>query len=158
MIYIWETSSSVSFLLGKFLLVIQCLVSIVFKRRGLKFNKGRFYNHRHQICFTILVWNYHQSSSRLTRWKHNTVQTNMKKETNSMNMAPVSIIWACLRIIGIAKLPTVEAPVKNLAAPIHLEVAGTSTCAEKKCKKLGYESKDWYSIFPHICKHNDTNF
>lgn len=71
------------------------------------------------MCFTIFFWNYHQSSSRLTRWKHSTVQTNMKKETNSMNMAPVSIIWACLRIIGIAKLPTVDAPVKNLAAPIH---------------------------------------
>lgn len=36
-----------------------------------------------------------------------------------MTMAPVSIRLACLRIIGIAMLPTADAPVKNLAASIH---------------------------------------
>lgn len=40
-----------------------------------------------------------------------------------MNIAPVEIIWACFRIIGIARLPTADAPVKNLAASIHLERA-----------------------------------
>jgi len=44
----------------------------------------------------------------------------MKKEVNSMNIAPVSIKWACLRITGIAMLPTVDAPVRNLAAFIQL--------------------------------------
>lgn len=32
---------------------------------------------------------YHHSSSRLARWKHMTVQTNMKKDVNSISMAPV---------------------------------------------------------------------
>uniref|UniRef100_A0A1J3JLE6 Uncharacterized protein n=2 Tax=Noccaea caerulescens TaxID=107243 RepID=A0A1J3JLE6_NOCCA len=48
-----------------------------------------------------------------------TVQMNMKKDVNSMSIAPVSIICACLNMIGIARLPTVDAPVKNLAASIH---------------------------------------
>lgn len=106
------------------------------KDHELKFNRGSFDNHQHWSAslHPSGIWD-HQSSSRLTRWKHSTVQTKMKKETNSMNMAPVSIIWACLRMIGIAKLPTVEAPVKNLAAPIHLEVATTWTHAERKCKR-----------------------
>lgn len=43
----------------------------------------------------------------------------MKKDVNSINMAPVSIRWACLRIAGIAMLPTADAPVKNLAALIQ---------------------------------------
>lgn len=38
---------------------------------------------------------------------------------NSINIAPVLIRCACLRIIGIAKLPTVDAPVRNFAASIH---------------------------------------
>lgn len=62
---------------------------------------------------------YQSSSSRLTRWKQRTVQTKMKNEVNSINMAPVSIIWACLRIAGIAMLPTADAPVKNFAAFIQ---------------------------------------
>lgn len=62
----------------------------------------------------------HQSSSRLARWKHMTVQTNMKNDVNSMNIAPVSIICACLRMMGMARLPTADAPVKNLAASIQL--------------------------------------
>uniref|UniRef100_A0A7C9DSE3 Uncharacterized protein n=1 Tax=Opuntia streptacantha TaxID=393608 RepID=A0A7C9DSE3_OPUST len=41
------------------------------------------------------------------------------KEVNSMTMAPVSIRLACLRIIGIATLPTADAPVRNFAASIH---------------------------------------
>ncbi|THU49299.1 hypothetical protein C4D60_Mb06t08090 [Musa balbisiana] len=45
----------------------------------------------------------------------------MKKDVNSINMAPVSIRWACLRIAGIAMLPTADAPVKNLAALIQLQ-------------------------------------
>lgn len=37
-----------------------------------------------------------------------------------MNMAPVSIKLACLRIAGIAMLPTADAPVRNFAAFIQL--------------------------------------
>lgn len=48
-----------------------------------------------------------------------TVQTNMKNDTNSMNIAPVWIRSACLRIMGMAMLPTADAPVKNLAASIQ---------------------------------------
>jgi len=44
----------------------------------------------------------------------------MEQEVNSMNMAPVSIKWACVRITGIAMLPTVDAPVRNLAAFVQL--------------------------------------
>lgn len=36
-----------------------------------------------------------------------------------MNMAPVSIRPACLRIAGIARLPMADAPVRNFAALIH---------------------------------------
>lgn len=49
------------------------------------------------------------------------VTRNIKKETNSINIAPVLMKSACLRIIGIAKLPTSDAPVKNFAAFIHLK-------------------------------------
>lgn len=62
---------------------------------------------------------YH-SSSRLARWKQRTVHTKMKKEVNSMNIAPLPIKPACLRIMGMAILPTADAPVKNLAASIQL--------------------------------------
>ena len=48
-----------------------------------------------------------------------TVQMNMKNDVNSMSIAPVSIICACLKMIGIARLPTVDAPVKNFTASIH---------------------------------------
>lgn len=44
----------------------------------------------------------------------------MKKDVNSMNIAPVPIKSACLRMMGMAMLPTADAPVKNLAASIHL--------------------------------------
>jgi len=70
--------------------------------------------------FSTMFDVYHQSSSRLARWKHMTVQAKMKKDVNSISIAPVSIIWACLRIIGIAMLPTADAPVINLAASIQL--------------------------------------
>lgn len=63
----------------------------------------------------------HHSSSRLARWKHMTVQTNMTNDVNSIHIAPVSIIWACLRIMGMAILPTADAPVRNLAASIQLQ-------------------------------------
>lgn len=63
-------------------------------------------------------WLY-QSSSRLTRWKHKTVQTRIKKDVNSISMAGVSIRCACLRIAGMAMLPTADAPVKNFAASIQ---------------------------------------
>lgn len=43
----------------------------------------------------------------------------MKKDVNSMNMAPVSIRPACLRIAGIARLPMADAPVRNFAALSH---------------------------------------
>lgn len=43
----------------------------------------------------------------------------MKNDVNSISIAPVSIIPACLNMIGIARLPTVDAPVKNFAASIH---------------------------------------
>lgn len=65
-------------------------------------------------------WLY-QSSSRLTRWKHKTVQTRIKKDVNSISMAGVSIRCACLRIAGMAMLPTADAPVKNFAASIQLK-------------------------------------
>jgi len=45
----------------------------------------------------------------------------MKNDTSSMSIAPVSIICACLRIIGMAMLPTADAPVKNFAASIQLQ-------------------------------------
>jgi hypothetical protein len=45
----------------------------------------------------------------------------MKKDVNSMNMAPVSIRPACLRIAGMARLPMADAPVRNFAALIHLK-------------------------------------
>lgn len=45
----------------------------------------------------------------------------MKKDVNSISIAPVSIKLACLKIAGIAMLPTAEAPVKNLAALIQLQ-------------------------------------
>jgi hypothetical protein len=61
----------------------------------------------------------YQSSSRVALWKHSTVHTRMKKDVNSMNMAPVSIRPACLRIAGIARLPMADAPVRNFAALIH---------------------------------------
>lgn len=64
----------------------------------------------------------YQSSSRVALWKHSTVHTRMKKDVNSMNMAPVSIKPACLRIAGIARLPMADAPVKNFAALIHLKL------------------------------------
>lgn len=70
---------------------------------------------------TFLCETYHQSSSRLAWWKHKTVQTRMKKEANSMNMAPISIRLACLRIAGMAMLPTTDAPVRNFAASIQLQ-------------------------------------
>jgi hypothetical protein len=63
----------------------------------------------------------YQSSSRVALWKHSTVHTRMKKDVNSMNMAPVSIRPACLRIAGMARLPMADAPVRNLAALIHLQ-------------------------------------
>jgi hypothetical protein len=44
----------------------------------------------------------------------------MKKDVNSMNMAPVSIRPACRRMAGIARLPMADAPVRNFAALIHL--------------------------------------
>lgn len=44
----------------------------------------------------------------------------MKNDVNSINIAPVLINSACLRMMGIAMLPTVDAPVKNLAASTHL--------------------------------------
>lgn len=43
-----------------------------------------------------------------------------------MNIAPVPIKPACLRIIGIATLPTADAPVKNLAASIQLRWTKTN--------------------------------
>jgi len=46
----------------------------------------------------------------------------MKKDVNSMNIAPVSIRPACLRIAGIARLPMADAPVRNFAAFIHLKL------------------------------------
>lgn len=61
----------------------------------------------------------HHSSSRLAWWKHMTVQTNTRKEKNSIHIAPFPIRSACLRIIGMAMLPTADAPVKNLAASIQ---------------------------------------
>jgi len=61
----------------------------------------------------------YQSSSRVALWKHRTVHTRMKKDVNSINMAPVSIRPACLRIAGIARLPMADAPVRNFAALIH---------------------------------------
>lgn len=64
---------------------------------------------------------HYHSSSRLARWKQSTVQANMKKEVNSMNIAPVPIKPACLRIMGMATLPTADAPVRNLAASIQLQ-------------------------------------
>lgn len=66
--------------------------------------------------------NLYQSSSRVALWKHGTVHTRMKKDVNSMNMAPVSIRPACLRIAGIARLPMADAPVRNFAALIHLRL------------------------------------
>lgn len=45
----------------------------------------------------------------------------MKKDVNSMNIAPLPIKPACLRIMGMAILPTADAPVKNLAASIQLQ-------------------------------------
>jgi len=63
----------------------------------------------------------YQSSSRVALWKHRTVHTRMKKDVNSINMAPVSIRPACLRIAGIARLPMADAPVRNFAALIHLK-------------------------------------
>jgi len=71
----------------------------------------------------------YQSSSRVALWKHSTVHTRMKKDVNSMNMAPVSIRPACLRIAGIARLPMADAPVRNLAALIH----PPSSLLVKKC-------------------------
>lgn len=65
------------------------------------------------------IRHFYQSSSRLARWKHMTVQTKMKNDVNSMNIAPVSIISACLSMMGMAILPTAEAPVINLAASIQ---------------------------------------
>lgn len=62
----------------------------------------------------------YQSSSRVALWKHSTVHTRMKKDVNSMNMAPVSIRPACRRMAGIARLPMADAPVRNFAALIHL--------------------------------------
>lgn len=38
---------------------------------------------------------------------------------NSISIAPVPMKSACLRMIGTAKLPTVDAPVRNFAASIH---------------------------------------
>ena len=64
----------------------------------------------------------HHSSSRLAWWKHMTVQTNTRKEKNSIHIAPFPIRSACLRIIGMAMLPTADAPVKNLAASIQLQL------------------------------------
>ena len=56
-----------------------------------------------------------------------TVHMNMKNDVNSISIAPVSIIPACLKMIGIARLPTVDAPVKNFAASIHLRFTNEQT-------------------------------
>ncbi|KAL9672280.1 hypothetical protein QQ045_028530 [Rhodiola kirilowii] len=86
----------------------------------------------------------YQSSSRLALWKHKTVQTNMKNDVNSINMAPVPIKPACLRMMGMAMLPTADAPVKNLAAFIHLQY---ETKAVSNPKPIG----------KHFCNYNIGN-
>ncbi|KAD3336332.1 hypothetical protein E3N88_31851 [Mikania micrantha] len=55
----------------------------------------------------------HHLSSRLARWKHITVPTNMKNDINSISIAPVLIKCACLKMMGMAMLPTAEAPASD---------------------------------------------
>jgi hypothetical protein len=43
-------------------------------------------------------------------------KTNMKKDENSIARAPQLITPACFNMAGMARLPIVEAPVKNLVA------------------------------------------
>jgi hypothetical protein len=74
-----------------------------------------------QKGYSSHLMHIYQSSSRVALWKHSTVHTRMKKDANSMNMAPVSIRPACLRIAGMARLPMADAPVRNFAALIHLQ-------------------------------------
>lgn len=52
--------------------------------------------------------------------KHRMARMNTKKEESSMTKAPQPMIPACFRIVGIAMLPTTDAPVKNLAASNQL--------------------------------------
>lgn len=66
----------------------------------------------------------------------------MKKDVNSINMAPVSIRWACLRIAGIAMLPIADAPVKNLAALIQLQKKRGNVKITQHEKKWN-EKKKW---------------
>lgn len=59
----------------------------------------------------------------------------MKKDVNSMNIAPLPIKPACLRIMGMAILPTADAPVKNLAASIQLQENNNSSVKEAWYRK-----------------------
>lgn len=77
-------------------------------------------NRRSSRALLVVLRLYH-SSSRVALWKHSTVHTRMKKDVNSMNMAPVSIRPACLRMAGIARLPMADMPVRNFATFIHLK-------------------------------------
>lgn len=87
----------------------------------------------------------HHSSSRLAWWKHRTVQTNMKNEVNSMNMAPVPIKSACLSMMGMARLPTADAPVRNFAASIQLR-------GESKSKSESESDKEKYVYHVQMVK------
>lgn len=54
------------------------------------------------------------SSSLFICKNHRIAIPNMKNEDSSIHRAPHPMTSACFRIEGIAKLPTTEAPVKNL--------------------------------------------
>lgn len=60
-----------------------------------------------------------------------------------MNIAPLPIKPACLRIMGMAILPTADAPVKNLAASIQLQENNNSSVKEawyRKWKRINSTS------------------
>ena len=52
--------------------------------------------------------------------KHTIARTNVKKDESSIAIAPQPITPACFKMIGIAMLPTAEAPVKNLVTSAQL--------------------------------------
>ena len=70
--------------------------------------------------FWFLIYNILYASLSLVPRKHKMAIPNTKKDESSIANAPQPITPACLRITGMAMLPTTEAPVINLVASIQL--------------------------------------
>lgn len=77
-------------------------------------HKADLYNH---VISHIMLY---PPSSLFIPMKDNMATTNTKRDEISIANAPHVITPACFKIIGIAMLPTAEAPVRNLVASTQL--------------------------------------